>query len=310
MVRAVDGVSFAINRGEVFGIVGESGSGKSVTALSIMRLIREPPGHVQADEMTIEGIDLLKLSERQMLDIRAAKIGMIFQDPMKSLNPVLTIGRQLTEGLKRHLKLDSARSRRRAIELLEMVGIPMAEDRLKAYPHEFSGGMRQRVMIAIALSCNPSLLIADEATTALDVTIQAQIVELIKQLVVQLGTSVLWISHDLGLVANICDRVSVMYAGRIVETGSTSDIFLNPSHGYTVALMACTPRLDIVGRMLKPIEGFPPDLRKPVELCPFLPRCTCSVESCSHELPVARESRPGHWASCFADFGRHLKAEA
>ena len=310
VVRAVDGVSFTLEPGEVLGLVGESGSGKSVTAMSIMRLIREPPGRIMADELTFDGVDLLAATERDMLSIRTSKIAMVFQDPMRSLNPVLTVGRQLTETLTRHLKLDRKAARRRAIELLEMVGIPMAEKRLKAYPHEFSGGMRQRVMIAIALSCSPRLLIADEATTALDVTIQAQIVDLVKRLTRELGTSVIWISHDLGLVANLCDRVNVMYAGRIVESGSVRDVFRYPSHGYTVGLMACTPRLDLVGQALTPIEGLPPDLRQPIVVCPFLPRCRVSVETCHHNRPTLQEIRPDHWASCFADLSPAWKVSA
>jgi oligopeptide transport system ATP-binding protein len=300
-VRAVDGVSFTLNRGEILGLVGESGSGKSMTAMSIMRLVPEPPGSVEADELRFEGIDLLALSERQMLDVRAARIAMIFQDPMRSLNPVLTVGRQLTETLRRHLKLDGAAARRRAIELLEMVGIPMAKSRLGAYPHELSGGMRQRVMIAMALACDPAVLIADEPTTALDVTVQAQILELLKALVKDIGASVIWISHDLGLVANLCDRVNVMYAGRIVESGSVRDVFYRPSHGYTLGLMSCTPRIDLVGERLQPIEGLPPDLSRPMTLCPFLPRCSHSVDRCRIERPALIEEQPAHWASCFAD---------
>ena len=213
IVRAVDGVSFDLEEGEILGLVGESGSGKSVTALSVMRLVPEPPGKVTADAMTLDGMDLLGLSEAEAREIRGSRMAMIFQDPMRSLNPVLTIGRQITEVLHRHQKLAGAAARRRAVELLETVGIPMAEKRLGAYPHQFSGGMRQRVMIAIALSCNPRLLIADEATTALDVTIQAQIIDLVKRLTRERGTSVIWISHDLGVVAGLCDRVNVMYAG-------------------------------------------------------------------------------------------------
>ncbi|MGH6709139.1 MAG: ABC transporter ATP-binding protein [Bradyrhizobium sp.] len=300
-VRAVDGVSFTLERGEILGLVGESGSGKSMTAMSIMRLVPEPPGSVLADELRFDGLDLLSLSERQMLDVRAARIAMIFQDPMRSLNPVLTVGRQLTETLRRHMRLDGATARKRAVELLEMVGIPLAESRLGAYPHEFSGGMRQRVMIAIALSCNPSLLIADEATTALDVTVQAQIVDLVKTLVKDIGASVIWISHDLGLVANLCDRVNVMYAGRIVESGPVRDVFYRPSHGYTLGLMSCTPRIDLVGERLHPIEGLPPDLRQSIALCPFLPRCSYSIDRCRTERPALLEERPAHWASCFAD---------
>lgn len=310
LVRSVDGVSFQLERGEILGVVGESGSGKSVTALSIMRLVKQPPGRIEADALRLDGIDLLALSERQMLDIRAKKIAMIFQDPMRSLNPVLTVGRQLTETLVRHLGLDKKAARSKAIELLEMVGIPMAESRLSAYPHEFSGGMRQRVMIAIALSCKPELLIADEATTALDVTVQAQIIDLLKGLVKDLGTSVIWISHDLGVVANLCDRVNVMYAGRIVETGTVRDVFYRPAHGYTLGLMACTPRIDAAAQELVPIGGLPPDLRKPVTLCPFLPRCAVKTPECELQPPAMTARDVAHSASCFADLRSHWRVPA
>jgi oligopeptide transport system ATP-binding protein len=229
---------------------------------------------------------------------------------MRSLNPVLTIGRQLVETLRRHLRLDGEAARRRAVDLLDMVGIPSAKTRLRAYPHEFSGGMRQRVMIAMALSCNPSLLIADEATTALDVTIQAQIVDLVKRLIRELGTAVIWISHDLGLVAGVCDRVNVMYAGRIVESGPVREVFYRPAHGYTIGLMGCTPRLDLVGRPLTPIEGLPPNLMEPLRLCPFLPRCTVSVDACRRIPPVMGPKSPDHAASCFADLTPLWRASA
>jgi oligopeptide transport system ATP-binding protein len=305
IVRAVNGVSFDLEEGEILGLVGESGSGKSVTALSIMRLVAEPPGRVTADSMTLEGIDLLKLSEAQAREVRGSRMAMIFQDPMRSLNPVLTIGRQMTEVLFRHQKLGRAAARRRAIELLEMVGIPMAEKRLSAYPHQFSGGMRQRVMIAIALSCNPRLLIADEATTALDVTIQAQIIDLVKRLQRDHGTSVIWISHDLGVVAGLCDRVNVMYAGRIVESAPIRDLFHRPSHGYTLGLMGSTPRLDGSGSSrLTPIEGLPPNLIEPITLCPFLPRCRVAVPACREQPPQRRDFGAGHWADCLADLAR------
>src|SRR6201996_1780933 len=244
VVRAVDGVSFDLEEGEILGLVGESGSGKSVTALSIMRLVPEPPGLIAAESLAFDGRELLNLSEAEMREERGSSMAMIFQDPMRSLNPVLTIGRQLVEVLRRHQQIDGAAARRRAIELLEMVGIPDAERRLAAYPHQFSGGMRQRVMIAIALSCDPRLLIADEATTALDVTIQAQIIDLVKRLTRERGTSVIWISHDLGVVAGLCDRVNVMYAGTVVESAPIRELFHHPGHGYTLGLMNSTPRVD------------------------------------------------------------------
>jgi len=302
-VRAVDGVSFDLAEGEILGLVGESGSGKSVTALSIMRLVPEPPGHIAADSLSFDRRELLGLSEAQMREARGSSMAMVFQDPMRSLNPVLTIGRQVLEVLQRHQKLDGPAARRRAIELLETVGIPMAEKRLAAYPHQFSGGMRQRVMIAIALSCNPRLLIADEATTALDVTIQAQIVELVKRLTHERGTSVIWISHDLGVVAGLCDRVNVMYAGRVVETAPIRDLFKRPRHGYTLGLMGSTPRVDGVARRLTPIEGLPPNLIDPLPLCPFLPRCRVAVDSCRQRAPESRSFGEGHSATCFADLG-------
>jgi oligopeptide transport system ATP-binding protein len=309
LVKAVQGISFDLEEGEVLGIVGESGSGKSVAALSIMRMIPQPPGRVTADELVFENRDLLAIDQATARDIRGSRIAMVFQDPMRSLNPVLTVGRQLTEVLKRHLRLDHDTATRRAIELLDMVGIPLPEKRLTTYPHQLSGGMRQRVMIAIALSCKPRLLIADEATTALDVTIQAQIIELVKELQHELGTSVIWISHDLGIVAGLCDRVNVMYAGRIVETGSVDDVFDRPSHGYTLGLMASTPRIDGLaeGGRLTPIEGIPPNLTEPITLCPFLPRCRVQVPACSELDPPNREIGPHHAAACLADLRSHWR---
>jgi oligopeptide transport system ATP-binding protein len=308
VVRAVDGVSFDLADGEVLGLVGESGSGKSVTALSIMRLVPEPPGKVAADELVFDGAKLLQLSEAEAREVRGSRLAMVFQDPMKSLNPVLTIGRQLTEVLRRHQRLDAKAARTRAVELLEMVGIPLAEKRLGAYPHQFSGGMRQRVMIAIALSCNPKLLIADEATTALDVTIQAQIIDLVKRLTRDLGTAVIWISHDLGVIAGMCDRVNVMYAGRIVETGPVDELFYRPSHGYTLGLMGSTPRVDGMGEdRLLPIDGFPPDLTQPIPLCPFLPRCRFAIADCRRQMPPIRDIGGGHSSSCFADLTQHWR---
>ena len=303
LVRAVDGVSFRVDAGEVLGFVGESGSGKSITALSLLRLVPKP-GRITADGMRFAGTDLLAATERDLRQLRTRQIGVVFQDPLRSLNPVLTIGRQLTETLRRHLGLSGNEARKRAVELLDMVGIPLAAKRLASYPHEFSGGMRQRVMIAIALSCNPRLLIADEATTALDVTVQAQIVELLRTLIRELDIAVIWISHDLGLVAQLCDRVNVMYAGRIVESGPVRQVFRQPSHAYTVGLIASTPRLDRVGHRLSTIEGLPPDTTRPTGLCAFLPRCGLSVERCRQAHPEPRPVGPDHLAACFAHEGR------
>jgi oligopeptide transport system ATP-binding protein len=307
--NALDGVSFDLTEGEVLGLVGESGSGKSVTALSIMGLVPQPPGEVSADLLRFDGTDLLGVGKRQLRDLRGHRMAMIFQDPMRCLNPVLTIGRQITEALRRHRGLDGGAARRRAVELLEMVGIPLAEKRLSAFPHQFSGGMRQRVMIAIALSCEPKMLIADEATTALDVTIQAQIVDLVKRLTRDLGTAVIWISHDLGLVAGICDRVNVMYAGRIVETGPVDDVFARPSHGYTIGLMGCTPRIDREIGRLTPIEGLPPSLSEPPRLCPFLPRCAVLVPECRVSMPPMHMETDRHGAACHADLRAHWKRQ-
>jgi oligopeptide/dipeptide ABC transporter ATP-binding protein len=301
-VRAVDGISFDLREGEILGIVGESGSGKSVTALSLMRLVAEDRGRIHADEITLDGVDLLRLSEREMGAVRGAKIGMIFQDPMRSLNPVLTIGRQLTEVLRRHAGLDRRGAARRAVELLAMVGMPAPDKRMDAYPHQLSGGMRQRVMIAIALSCGPRLLIADEATTALDVTIQAQVIELVRRLTREIGTAVIWISHALGVVAGMCDRVNVMYAGRIVETATADDLFYKPAHGYTLSLIRSTPRIDREPEArMRQIDGMPPNMVNPSSLCAFLPRCHLAVDACRHTAPPFRAMGEGHSAACFAE---------
>ena len=311
IVHAVGGVSFDLMPGEVLGIVGESGSGKSVTALSVMKLVVSPPGEVAADEITLDGDDILGIDEVRARRIRGSRIAMIFQDPMKSLNPVLTIGRQLTEALREHLGLSDRAARDRAVELLERVGIPLARDRLGDYPHQFSGGMRQRVMIAIALSCNPRVLIADEATTALDVTIQAQIIDLVKRLTEDLGTAVIWISHDLGVVAGICDTVAVMYAGRIVERGAVRDLFHRPSHGYTLGLLGSTPRLDDdEERRLQPIDGMPPSLIGSSPLCSFLPRCRHAIATCRERPPVWRDVAPRHGARCWADLSSYWRTTA
>jgi oligopeptide transport system ATP-binding protein len=301
IVRAVDGVSFDVWPGETLGLVGESGCGKTVTALSIMRLVPEPPGSVSG-EMVFDGQDLLKLDSQRLRRVRGRRIAMIFQDPMTSLNPVLTISRQLTEGLEQHLGLGRRAARERAIELLDLVGIAAAGSRIDDYPHQFSGGMRQRVMIAMALSCRPELLIADEPTTALDVTVQAQILDLIRRLTAELGTAVLFITHNLGVVAGLCDRVNVMYAGRIVESAATDDVFARPKHPYTLGLLKSIPRLDEPRRdRLMAIEGSPPDLLALPPGCPFAPRCAYRVERSLAERPELREVHPNHWVACHVD---------
>jgi len=303
VVKAVNNVSFHVNRGETLGIVGESGSGKSVTSLSIMRLIPNPPGRIAGGQIIFDNDNLLDYSDEEMRHIRGNRIAMIFQDPMTSLNPVLTIGRQITESLELHMKLTPKEARNRAVELLQMVGIPGAARRLDDYPHQFSGGMRQRVMIAMALSCNPELLIADEPTTALDVTIQAQILELIGRLQHELGTAVIIITHDLGVVAGMADRVIVMYAGRIVEEGPTDEIFARPRMPYTIGLLRSIPRLDeSEDRKLTPIRGLPPDLIGLPQICPFSPRCDYFIPGkCDQQTPPLREVAPDHKAACLFD---------
>ncbi|MHB1417582.1 MAG: ABC transporter ATP-binding protein [Chloroflexota bacterium] len=305
-MKAVDGISFDLYEGEALGIVGESGSGKSVSALSIMRLIPTPPGRIMADSILFDGQDLLKLNDEGMRKVRGRKIAMIFQDPMTSLNPVLTIGRQICEALELHLGMTGAQARNRAGDLLAMVGIPSAKDRLDDYPHQFSGGMRQRVMIAMALSCNPRLLIADEPTTALDVTIQAQIVDLVKKLRSETDAAILWITHDLGIVAGLCDRVNVMYAGGIVESAPVRDIYYESSHGYTLGLLRSVPRLDEVRRArLVPIDGSPPDLIELPKGCPFSPRCRYAEDICQREKPQMRGVSPEHIAACWVDMTQY-----
>jgi oligopeptide transport system ATP-binding protein len=300
VVKAVDDVSFYVMPGETLGVVGESGSGKSMTGLSIMRLIPNPPGKIVNGEIVFNGRDVLKMSEDQVRSIRGNDIAMIFQDPMTSLNPVLTINRQISEALQLHMGMNKGQARNRAVELLQMVGIPNAEERVDQYPHQFSGGMRQRVMIAMALSCNPKLLIADEPTTALDVTIQAQILDLMRQLQAETGTGVLMITHSMGVVAGMADRVQVMYAGHIVETAETEEIFGNPRHPYTVGLMQSIPRLDSQRReKLRPIRGLPPDLIDLPDMCPFTPRCNYAREKCEQKNPPLLEVKPGHYAACW-----------
>jgi oligopeptide transport system ATP-binding protein len=300
VVKAVDDVSFYVMPGETLGVVGESGSGKSMTGLSIMRLIPNPPGKIVNGEIVFNGNDVLKMSEDQVRSIRGNDIAMIFQDPMTSLNPVLTINRQISESLQLHMGMNKNQARNRAIELLEMVGIPNASERVDQYPHQFSGGMRQRVMIAMALSCNPKLLIADEPTTALDVTIQAQILDLMRNLQSETGAGVLMITHSMGVVAGMADRVQVMYAGHIVETAETEEIFANPRMPYTVGLMQSIPRLDSSKReKLRPIRGLPPDLIDLPDMCPFTPRCNYAREKCEQKNPPLLEVKPGHYAACW-----------
>jgi oligopeptide transport system ATP-binding protein len=302
VVHAVNGISYHVNTGETVAIVGESGSGKSVGVMSLIRLIPQPPGKIVDGEVLFDGQDLLKLKEDELRDIRGNRIAMIFQDPMTSLNPVLTIGRQITEALELHLHMNKEQARKRAVQLLEMVGIPGADSRLDDYPHQFSGGMRQRVMIAMGLSCDPQLLIADEPTTALDVTIQAQIVDLTRRLQDELGMAIIWITHDLGVVAGMADRVLVMYSGFIVEEGNVNDLYARPRHPYTLGLLRSIPRLDL-GRQkrLIPIDGLPPDLLEPPTHCPFAPRCAFVQEKCWQENPPLVEVTPGHKAACWVD---------
>ncbi|MBX6340986.1 MAG: ABC transporter ATP-binding protein [Thermomicrobiaceae bacterium] len=300
VVKAVDDVSFHIMPGETLGVVGESGCGKSITAMSIMRLIPNPPGKIVSGEILFEGEDLLKMSDEEMRSVRGNKIAMIFQDPMTSLNPVLTINRQISEALELHLGMSKSQARQRSIELLKMVGIPNAEERVDQYPHQFSGGMRQRVMIAMALSCNPSLLIADEPTTALDVTIQAQILDLMRNLQQEHNTALMMITHDLGVVAGMTDRIQVMYAGHIVETAPTEELFANPRHPYTVGLLNSIPRLDATGKeKLNPIRGLPPDLIDLPDMCPFLPRCDYAREKCEQKNPPLLEVNAVHRSACW-----------
>ncbi len=300
VVRAVDGVSYDVEEGETLGLVGESGCGKSVSALSILRLIPNPPGKIVSGEVIFEGEDLLKADDDEIRHVRGNRIAMIFQEPMTSLNPVLTIGRQLTEALELHLKMDHASANKRAIELLDMVGIPEAASRLNDYPHQFSGGMRQRVMIAMALSCNPKLLLADEPTTALDVTIQAQILEIMARLSRELGTAVVIITHNLGVVARYADRVNVMYAGKIVEMASARELYANPRHPYTIGLLRSVPRLDQTRKdRLVPIEGAPPDLINPPKGCRFAPRCTYKIDKCLTDDPPLMPAGDKHYAACW-----------
>ncbi len=306
LVKAVDGVSYHIGEKEIVGLVGESGCGKSVSMLSAIQLIPTPPGYIAGGRVIFEGRDLLEYEAKgeEMSSIRGGKIAMIFQEPMTSLNPVLTIRRQLTEVLELHLEMDSKSAKDRAMELLTLVGIPDAETRINDYPHQFSGGMRQRVMIAMALSCSPKIIIADEPTTALDVTTQAQLLELMKEMVDRINTSLIIVTHNLGVVARYAERIYVMYAGRIVESGISEEIFENPRHPYTIGLLKCVPRLGETRkkRKLVPIVGLPPNLINMPQKCAFLPRCAFHIEKCTKEpWPALRSVGNGHMTACCLD---------
>jgi oligopeptide transport system ATP-binding protein len=302
VVHAVNGVSFSLKEGETLGVVGESGCGKSVTMLSALRLIPSPPGKITAGKAIFNGSDLLTMTNEEIRHVRGAQISMIFQDPMTSLNPVMTIGRQLEEPLMLHIGMTKKQASDRAAELLSMVGIPNASERLNDYPHQYSGGMRQRVMIAMALSCSPQILIADEPTTALDVTIQAQIVELVKRLRDELGMSIIWITHDLGIVAGLAQRVIVMYGGYIIEESQVNDLYVNPSHPYTIGLLGSLPRVDErTHDKLFSIEGLPPVLYHKPNACPFAPRCRWAMERCWKENPALEPVSPEHRVACWVD---------
>ncbi len=302
VVHAVNGVSFDLKEGETLGVVGESGCGKSVTMLSLLRLIPSPPGEIVKGEAFFRGRDLLKMSNEEIRHVRGAQISMVFQDPMTSLNPVMTIGRQLTEPLMLHLGMSHKEAESRAAELLSMVGIPNAKERLTDYPHQYSGGMRQRVMIAMALSCNPQILIADEPTTALDVTIQAQITDLVKRLRDNLGMAIIWITHDLGIIAGLAQRVIVMYGGFIIEEAEVKELYANPRHPYTIGLLRSLPRLDRKERTrLFSIEGLPPVLYQKPRACPFAPRCSYAIERCWQENPALDYVAPDHRVACWVD---------
>jgi oligopeptide transport system ATP-binding protein len=302
VVHAVNAISYHVDEGETLAIVGESGCGKSVGVMSLLRLIPQPPGKITGGQVWFEGKDLLKLTDDEIRQVRGNRIAMIFQDPMTSLNPVLTIGYQISEALILHMGMDKEAARKRSVELLELVGIPRAADRLGDFPHQFSGGMRQRVMIAMGLSCNPQLLIADEPTTALDVTIQAQITDLVKRLRDEIGMAIIWITHDLGVVAGLADRVIVMYAGFIVEESAVKDVYADPRHPYTIGLLGSLPRLDEArGHRLTSIEGLPPDLIDLPAGCPFYVRCKYRIDRCAAENPKLEPVAPGHRIACWVD---------
>ncbi|MGB9839257.1 ABC transporter ATP-binding protein [Thermovenabulum sp.] len=299
-VKAVRGVSFDVKKGETLAIVGESGCGKTVTVQTIMRLIPMPPGIIKKGSILFDGKDITKLSEKEMERVRGSEMSMVFQDPMTSLNPTMRVGNQIAESLIKHQKMNPREAKQKAIEMLKMVGIPNAEKRVDQYPHEFSGGMRQRAMIAIALACNPKLLIADEPTTALDVTIQAQILDLMRDLQKKLNTSIIIITHNLGVVANLADKVLVMYAGKVIERGSLDDIFYNPQHPYTWGLLLSVPRLNITkSERLASIDGTPPDLFAPPVGCAFAARCEYAMKVCYEKYPPDFEVSDGHQVACW-----------
>lgn len=308
-VQAVRGIDLELKKGETLAIVGESGSGKSVTSKSIMRLIPNPPGRIKEGEILFEGQDLLKKTEKEMQKVRGKDISMIFQDPMTSLNPTMTIGKQITEGLRRHQNMSRQEAMERAIELLELVGIPNAAGRIKDYPHQFSGGMRQRVVIAIALACNPKILIADEPTTALDVTIQAQILDLMRDLQTKMDTAIILITHDLGVVANMAQRVAVMYGGKVVETGTVDELFYQPKHPYTWGLLSSMPRLHQEDADLLAIPGSPPDLSNPPKGCPFAARCPHAMQVCIDHMPDYGVSSETQKTACWLLDERAPKVE-
>ncbi|MCI0521937.1 MAG: ABC transporter ATP-binding protein [Chloroflexi bacterium] len=302
IVNAVNGVSFDLKEGETLGIVGESGCGKSVTMLSVLQLIPRPPGKIESGKASFHEHDLLKMSTEEIRHVRGSQIAMVFQDPMTSFNPVLTIGRQIAEPLELHMGMTKQQAYDRAAELLSMVGIPNAKDRLDDYPHQFSGGMRQRAMIAMALACNPQILIADEPTTALDVTIQAQIIELVKRLRDELGMAIIWITHDLGIIAGMAQRVLVMYAGFIIEEAPVKDLYAHPMHPYTIGLLGSLPRVDEdEHRRLTSIEGLPPILLQKPTSCPFAPRCGFAMERCTKENPILVDITATHRVACWVD---------
>jgi len=302
LVYAVNGISYNLNEGETLGVVGESGCGKSVSVLSIMGLIPQPPGIIAGGQALYHGSDLLKKSQEELRHIRGKEIAMVFQDPMTSLNPVLTVGFQISEALQLHMAMNAEQAQQRAIELLQLVGIPQADRALHNYPHQFSGGMRQRAMIAMAISCMPQILIADEPTTALDVTIQAQMVELVKRLRDEIGMAIIWITHDLGIIAGLAQRVIVMYAGFIVEHASVDDVYDNPRHPYTISLLGALPRVDMSREeRLTSIPGMPPNLIGLPPGCPFAPRCRFVVDKCLQENPPLTSASPNHEIACWVD---------